>query len=156
MSVVITQFNFACLITIYIFFLTSVKFLNVSCFGVLGDGSCFSFNSQPSRQRWSSIGGSLCSDSLFQPTSFLTSAAFTAMPFIQSFIWIDFKIKALGHNSTGEEIKDTSRYKAILIGTVINIIRSKSNWKSWNKMRDCPDLKACLSMVHSWRRQCAW
>lgn len=154
MSVVITQFNFACLIIYNFFLLTSVKFLNVSYFGVPGDGSCFSFNSQPSRQRWSSIGGSLCSHSLFQPTSSMTSAAFTAMPFIQSFIWIGFKIKALGH--IGEEIKDTSRYKAILIGTVINIIRSKSNWKSWSKMRDCPDLKACLSMVHSWRRQCAW
>lgn len=29
------------------------------------------------------------------------------MPFIQSFILIDFKIKALGHNSTGTKIRDT-------------------------------------------------
>lgn len=155
MSVVIIQINIACLIVVCFFFNIS-EFLNVSYFGVPGVDWCFSFNTQASRQRWSSIGRSLCSDSLSQPTSSLTSAAFTAMPFIQSFIWIDFKIKALGHNSTGEEIKDTSRYKAILIGTVINIIRSKSNWKSRNKMRDCPDLKACLFMVHSWRHQCAW
>lgn len=140
----------------FFFFCNISEFLNVSYFGVPGVDWCFSFNTQTSRQRWSSIGRSLCSDSLSQPTSSLTSAAFKAMPFIQSFIWIDFKIKALGHNSTGEEIKDTSRYKAILIGTVINIIRSKSNWKSRNKMRDCPDLKACLFMVHSWRHQCAW
>lgn len=61
-----------------------------------------------------------------------TSSAYTVSPCPlfnpYESIWIDFKIKALGHNSTGEEIKDTSRYKAILSGILINILNLKSSW----------------------------